>query len=633
MANSYTNPITTSGLTTYKANQMGALQPLVSDLLTQQAAPNSYVKPLMQGDSTAIKNRLAEYNQYDASKMGGLANYFAQAADARNKNKLYMKPTEFNSLQNNLSGIGAGVMGNMSPLLTGLNAVGNMGDNTYYDRTALTNQLNKFSTADLSPYQNFNSVKGVKPVTSFDGKTFYNKSDLEALSQAKNYWADVDPDFAAILGSAYGQDDGGKYIKGLIDPTKFQKGLGAYGQQDIGGGKYNILGADGSNLGVGYDPVSQAIAEYGGRPGSYAGGPVSDWEVLGQLVNGKGQAGNQEWGTLPINHANETMAGANTLYGSTPVFYNGKLIGYKADFGTGAETYDRGGNDSFKSNPFGYQASHKGKSHNWTTGVGRDIDPNSYAGLVQGLGGTNYFVPVSNVDKLPGWTNTENYQHADVKKGWLQQIWENTSPTSLILHQDFADMQPIGAAVGNFFIPGLGSALNALDSYSKGDAKGGNKWLGSAALSYGGANMPGADGSSLFGTGVDLGSTMANQAAQAAIMGGVGTGIMGGSLKDVLMSAAMGGIGSAAGNVVGGAMQGSSPLAQAFAKAGLNTGLGALRGGSRGALSGLISSGLGMLGNAGGQYANSQGYGNAYNTAMTIANPVIQQLLRKRLYK
>lgn len=755
-----TTSITSSpSLSTYKAGQLGYMQPLVSDLLTQNAAPNSYMAATMQGDAEKIKNRLAEYNSYDASKMGGLADYFAQNAASRNKNELYMRPAEFKALQDKLSGVSAEALGQMTPMLSGLNAVGALDGNTYYDRTKLTDQLNKYSVADLSPYQNFDSVKGLNPIATVGANKFYNKSDLESLAQAKNYWGDVNADFAAILGSAYGQDERGKYIKGLIDPTKFQSGDTSYGKQDIGGGKYNILGSNGSVLGTGYydigtaadkiirenairglvpterwvaaelpasaitnstpsflpgrrnrppaqvtplpegyrqaqgssegtdengntvetqptyeklvkgydvssyvqpkyrnlaarlanqpsnqtfysdyDQAKQVLMSNINNPGYGVGGGLSGWEVLGQALNGAGNySGLQQWGGLPLNGVTESVKGANTLYGSTPVFYDNKLIGYKADFGTGAPTYDIYGSDSAHSNPFGYQAAHKGKNHSWATSIGRDIDPNAYAGLVQGLGGTNYFAPVGNVDKLPGWNNVESYQRRETPQGIIQTVWEATSPTHNLLGMKWKDAAPIGQAVGDIVgmyfggIP-IGSLLMSADGYSKGDEKSGNRALGSAALSYAGGQIGAGDGSSVFGTGVDLGSTLANQAAQSAIMGAASTGIQGGNLKDILMSAAMGGLSSAGGNYLGDAMKGYSPLAQAAGKAGLRTGLGALRAGLTGGNVGKagLSGGLGSLLASG---LGSVGKGTGYSQAMTVANPVIQQLLRQQIYK
>lgn len=394
----------------------------------------------------------------------------------------------------------------------------------------------------------------------------------------------------------------------------------------------------------------------------YAWGDLTNWEMLGQALSGaKRYTAPQQWGGIPTNGGSEVISGRNTLYGSQPIFFNGRLIGYDTNLATDTPTQEQGGNDSYQMNPYGIQVSHKGKSHNWSTGLGRDLNAEGYAGLVQGLDGSRVFVPLENVDKLPGWTNKENYQHADVKQGIIQKIWENTSPTHLLLNQKFEDMQPIGAAVGNFFVPGLGSALNAVDSYSKGDSKGGNKWLGSAALSYAGgelaqngtggapvetgisttgqaANSMSGSAGGVFGSGYSLGSTAANVAAQNAALAGAGKIIGGASVqdavKDALLSGALGMVGNSASSL----MSGLSPLEKMAAQTALRSGLSGVgstaQGGdfSEGALRSLIGSAVGGASNyVAGQVSDNP----TFNTALgqfgsTVAGSQLNKELAKK---
>lgn len=359
------------------------------------------------------------------------------------------------------------------------------------------------------------------------------------------------------------------YYNGANDPSLAQWGTNGYRTQDLGGGKYNIFGSDNSILGTGYKSVDQTIAELGGH--GVGGGSLGQWEVLGQLLNG-GQGGQTQWGGMPTNNRSDNISGLNSLFGSNPLLLGNKLYGYSSSLGPGSieNRSSSDGQDKWIGNPFGYQASHTGKSHSWSTGLGRNInDPSSWGSLTSKYGTDPYgfYVSADNASKLPGWTNTENYQHADHKQGFLQKIWEATSPTHIIAKQEFQDMQPIGAAVGNFFIPGLGSALNALNSYSVGDEKGGNKWLTGAATSYLGANYAPVD------TGY---GQLANSAVNGAITSGVSSLLSGQGAEKSLLSALFGGAGGAAGNFIGGATSG------------LGSGLSKFLGGAaQGAVSGL----------------------------------------------
>jgi len=104
-------------------------------------------------------------------------------------------------------------------------------------------------------------------------------------------------------------------------------------------------------------------------------------------------------------------------------------------------------------------------------------------------------------------------------------------------------MQPIGAAVGNYFIPGLGSALNAVDSYSKGDSQGGQGWLKSAGMSYLGGSLNDMGAGASVGKATGLGASAGN-AIVAGGMGGLGAALQGGNAKNVLTGIASGALGS-----------------------------------------------------------------------------------------
>lgn len=733
MANSYLNPAATSGLTTYKQNQLGHLQPLVSDLLTSTQR-NSYTNPILQGDSTAIKNRLGEYSVYDANQLGGLASYYTPYADTTNKNQLYFKPSEFQSLSEGITGFDQGTLSKLQPMLGGLQSVGAYGEKSYYQKDPLQQQLGKYSSVDLSPYSKFSSVQALKPVTELDGKKYYSRADLEGLQNAKNYWGYVDPTVGQLLGGSYGVDDRGAYTTGMIDPTKFQIGDAGFGRQDIGGGKYNILGANGQVLGTGYKSTAEAskellreslgipaleqqkqaaLAKYGFIPeylkqsvfdpenpsfimptdfwlrnaglktdwktqedfrkaaesyssaeealkkaneklayDKYIPNAATDWERIGQSLNPKQSVNGafmqeaadqkQAWNDLrfrlPINSNWETLSGEQTMYGSTPVFNNGVLIGYKNSLAMNPGTAD----------PFGFSYStDKGDSKGYAR-LGRDLtDVEKWKTLVSGLGDNNVFIPTANVSQLPGWTNTE-------KTAWWERP-ENSFATQVA--------KVVVPAVLNYVVPGLGNVASAFVAKNQGNDAG--MWGNLAMAAFGASGLSGDMGSSagapvetgvstagnaantmgssaggLFGSGVSLGSAGLNAAVQGgltnAAVGGLSQALAGNGSQAVLQALGSGALSGALGPYLNSLSSGYSPLAQLAMRGGTGALLGgaqaALAGGKfgQGALGGLTSGALGAAGGLAGRYANDAGYGRAFNTAMTVANPVIQQLLRAR---
>lgn len=499
------------------------------------------------------------------------------------------------------------------------------------------------------------------------GKNSYSKFNVPTLNELNDVYGKLDRFKRPVsggLGGAKSWDD-------LLSNATY--GLpGGYTTQDIGGGKYNILDASGANLGLGYyDPRTAAnqmmkasyeqqpswqakmVAETPGMAellgdyspyasisedptglhqwGGGAGGALADWEVLGQILGGAGErAQESQWGSLPLNSINEKISGANTLYGSTPVFYNGKLVGYKSDLGSGLGTADTtSGEYRTQTNPFGYQATHLGKSHSWSTGLGREFDPAAYSGLVKGMGDTSYFVPLENVDKLPGWTNLENYKHVDQNYGGLlheafkfldpildtidplhNQVQKWTTGSSTTEGQS-PYFQAIAPAILSAFFPAAGAALGSVDALSRGD----NKALLSSIAGYG---LSGAL------NGMDLGyGNVANAAASGAIKGGVSGAIGGGDFKSALKGALMGGLGGG----VSGSLSGAGPLAQIAAQGGMGA-LNSLlsgKGAGQGALSGLLS---GAVGSLSGQYAPS--FGKAGNALAPIVSQLISRNRARR---
>lgn len=540
-----------------------------------------------------------------------------------------------------------------------------------------------------------------------------NRGDVDAyfrnaglLHDDRNYYTnELDPTVKSLVNPVLGTDFYGNYAGQGIDPTKFQVGLGNYQTQDIGQGKYNILGADNSVLGTGYKSPEQAYQElafanaqkgnvnagnmwenpllqetqqyymdlstglpvdlstlqssqYSGENGlidqyfrtnesgeqlpvyvqpgerqvnrgfgsqeeldaalkDYITGKSkfeqapqhSAWEALGQALEGKPGVDTRSWGSLPYDDSSETISGENTLYGSTPIFYDGKLLGYNFDLAaapgqTGNKSWS-GGQGRAEWDPLSYQAKYNGKSHAWATGLGRQLDPAAYKGLVQRTGETQVFSPLANVSKLPGWTNVEGYQHADKNYGgWGAGLGDFMKTFDPLLYniggKDFAETldskgllaaanqqiakldpvgeeiakgvadvfgveggslglvrtvgEPIGNLIGAVFAGGLpiGSLIMGLDAASRGDENGVTNSLKNAAASYAGSVAGGAASGA-------VGGGTAGAIAGGATGAGVSTAIRGGGLEDV-------GKAMLAGGLTGGITSAGAPYIQDFLK-------------------------------------------------------------------
>jgi len=675
------------------SNTIGDIKPLISDLITTTPSGSKFRADTITADPTAVQERLKQYSVYSPESVGGLYDYLKSYSPSiatssqfrKTPSGFYMKPGDLQARLSELSGISSDKYDATAPLLGGLQSVGTSNGTRYYKANDLTNQLNRYATFDPSNYMQFSDVAGLKPVTTLDGKKYYNRSELEPIVSAKRRWGTIDPTVAKLLGTNYGKDELGEYTTNLVDPTKYRVGLGDYRTQDIGKGKYNILDAQGNVLGTGYKTAGQAADEIiaanraaqapaaSTDPNSIAGilaklkgssfgnagkpvynwkaGDLVDWENLGQALGGAtGYSAARQYGMLPGNNKAETISGENTLYGSTPIFYDGKLIGYKANLAarpdSGSYQFDK--YDLGQWNPLAYQQAHNTKSETVNTSLSRNINPEAYKGLVGSLGGTEVFAPLANVSKLPGWTNEDVYNYQKTGgllanfNAFMNKVdpingWVENNVAKLLGYDNGLDMvrqigEPVGNIAGALFSYGVpwGSIVAGADAVSRGD----NKALGNAAIngiaSYVGANMP---VSSVAGTGVSLGSNAANAAANQALLNAAATGARGGTWSDVGNSALSGAISGG----LGGYMQGSnlSPLTKVALSGGAGALRSALTGGNigQGALSGLAGSALNAAMGGLGNSANRSGYGTAYNVGSSIANPIIQNYLRKQLYK
>jgi hypothetical protein len=237
-----------------------------------------------------------------------------------------------------------------------------------------------------------------------------------------------------------------EYYKGDIDPSKGQFGTQGYTQQDIGNGQYNILDTSGNSLGIGYKGLEDAIRElvttqkqapvgfnpnedFQGFPtpneysntSRYSSGDLDKWEVLGQVLSGQplnyDPTSNRTSYALSGDNLNQDIKGLNTLFGSTPVFYNNQLKGYTID-PTPVNESDVG-----YVNPQTILREDTKGSTKYNYALQRQYnDLNKWKDLSTNIDSNNLFIPKENAENIPGWTNVDNAQYYHESNGLFPKI-------------------------------------------------------------------------------------------------------------------------------------------------------------------------------------------------------------------
>ncbi len=437
---------------------------------------------------------------------------------------------------------------------------------------------------------------------------------------------------------------GQKYYQGDVDPSSAQWGTTGYNTQDLGDGTYNILGSSGSSIGKGYKGLDDTIKElaaqqeqsknpYGLSPplatemdnyyptfpnptqysntSPYSAGDLDKWEVLGQVLNGKpipyDATTNRSSMAMSGDNQNQSIKGLQSLFGSTPLIYNNKVMGYKMD-PTPATQDTLGYVD-----PYTVRRSDTKGSTQSSYGLQRQYnDPNTWNQLTKSLDANSLYVPSENAEKLPGWTNVDNSQYHHQSSGLASKI-----------------MQGLGSVLSFTPLAPMGLALSTLGSLASGNHLGGI--LGAVTGGLGQAGAFDSLGKSLGGA---LGTS--GKVGSSIVQGGVGalSGLaQGKNVKDALLGGVGAGLGPLAGNYI------SSNLGDTLGKTGANM-IGSGASGAlqslfkkqnigEGALSSSLASGLSdflstMTNNTGSNYDSRRAKSNS-DLAKTLVNLVRQQ--------
>lgn len=434
-----------------------------------------------------------------------------------------------------------------------------------------------------------------------------------------------------------------EYYKGDIDPSRGQIGIQGYNQQDLGGGRYNILDTTGNSLGIGYKGLEDAIKEINKvnnpnppnwdaihtnsrmlRPfpdvysnkSPYSAGDLDKWEVLGQVLSGyaipHNPTSNRPSIALSGNNMSEQILGLNTLFGSQPVIYNNELKGYIMD-PTPADESMLGYKDPYtvlREDTRGNTISNYGLQRQYN-----DID--TWKRLTTNIDPNQLYVSKENAGNLPGWTNADNAQYHHQSGGMFPQI-----------------AQGLGALLQFTPFAPAGLALSTLSSLSQGNHLGGV--LGAVTGGLGQAGVFDKLGNS-FGESLGLGKDVGKYFVKGGL-GSLSTLAQGGDFKQALLSGLGSGIGDYAGeNVTGGLSDILGKTGSKIAGAGVSGALKSIfKNGNpiEGAISGGLSSGLGdflsTMTNNTGENVDSRRAQSYNNLGKVITNIARQQYKRRR---
>lgn len=204
---------------------LGGLQPLIGDLIQTNAPKNKFLAETYSADPNAIQSRMSEYEAYDPVKLEGLAGYLSPLAAASHKSAQYFKKGTVNQALSGLTGLDSATSNEWSPLLSGLNSVGNFGGQSMYEIDKLKEHLNgltdAYSPLDASEAQSLfqRAGKSLDPTGSLYGKQFYDKSKLGEVYDAL-------PDAGTDIGGvkSLGGWLGAKYDPNFQDPRGMSPG-------------------------------------------------------------------------------------------------------------------------------------------------------------------------------------------------------------------------------------------------------------------------------------------------------------------------------------------------------------------------------------------------------------------------
>jgi len=302
------------------------------------------------------------------------------------------------------------------------------------------------------------------------------------------------------------------------------------------------------------DPANQVNFD------KYANGGM--WEVLGQLLNYNTVTRHESKSPLDPNQLSDAsmylggkvvsgngiadpITGLQTLYGSTPVVKDGKVIGYNFD-----PFYDPVSNEI---NETWVSSNKTGSGYNRAkSSITREMNDPEWLDKngTKNKDGT-YFIPVDKAASNPGWKNADTLQQS---AAYTPSKWDNGSgefmkvaPLFLAI---FGGLAALGAATGTAAAAegvaegaaaGLAPTASelAIDAGALGGANTGATGLANAGLLGNGG---------VYGTGLDLGNATANKVAESFVKN---LALNGGDVEKAIKQTGIGTVAGYAGGLVG----------------------------------------------------------------------------------
>lgn len=257
---------------------------------------------------------------------------------------------------------------------------------------SLADTIKDYNLPNFAPKETQKYLQTALPKEAY---SFYNPSDIGVSV--------VDPNW--LTANNYRQTAAVGSIPG-IDPSLVEGYVPSYERLTPG------YTTNGDNF---YQSLEEAKAIQDSQAGSYTvGNTVRDWETLGQLLNyGQVTGDFRTPHAIGGNQVSDPITGLNTLFGSKPILYDGKLLGYnqQGDVKPIQDQWNQQWDDIHRDK--GGMGGKVTTNHSWDVGglnMGRSYnDPNWWrTNTLNNTDGT-FTVTPEMASSSPGWLNKDQF--------------------------------------------------------------------------------------------------------------------------------------------------------------------------------------------------------------------------------
>ncbi len=205
---------------------------------------------------------------------------------------------------------------------------------------------------------------------------------------------------------------------------------------------------------------------------------LQKWETLGQLLNGKQFAADPtSWRDFSNDKATQNVTGLNTLFGTTPLLLNDKLLAYK--FGS-LDQLAKPGDYGYQNDSSVGLVDNHGSTRSAAQLYRDYINKDQWTENLAKFNDDLYVTP-DKAANLPGWSNKESYQYKEIpkkKSGILGGLGKILSFASIFIPQ----LRPISMIMNTVGSLQSGNPLGAFLSMA--GAFGGDMFSGANSLEF-----------------------------------------------------------------------------------------------------------------------------------------------------